>query len=121
MCRSSGGLNLNSCAATVILTPHFLRAMTLSRPLFEAACKAFVRHRHGWVWIEHAASPGFGYMHRTTPLQKRSATSDLPELVDGDPAAAIPSPDHLTCHQSVVYSPTFQVPTFYFSVNDSSA
>lgn len=95
--------------------------MTLSRPQFEAACKAFVQHRHDWGWVEHAALPDFGYMYRTIPLQMRSATSDPPEFADGDPAAAMPLPDHLTCHQSVVLSPTFQVPTFYFSVYDSGA
>jgi len=94
--------------------------MTLSRPLFEAACKAFVQHRHDWVWVEDALSPGFGYMHRTAPLQKPSVSCDPAESAD-DPAVAVPLPDHLTCHQSVVFSPTFQVPTFYFSVHDSSA
>ena len=117
--ESMGGLNLVSCAITVDPTPH-ISGMTLTRPLFEAACKAFVQRRHDWVWVEHPLSPGFGYMHRTTPLQSRSAISDLLEPGD-DPAAAVPRPDHLTCHQSVVFSPTFQVPTFYFSVHDSSA
>ncbi|KAH0840017.1 hypothetical protein J3R83DRAFT_980 [Lanmaoa asiatica] len=93
--------------------------MTFSRPLFEAACKAFVQRRHDWAWVEHAVSPGLGYMYRTTPLQKHSATSDPPEFAD-DPSVAMPAPDHLTCHQSVVLSPTFQVPTFYFSVYDST-
>lgn len=93
--------------------------MTLTRSLFETACKAFVQHRHDWVWVEHPVSPGFGYMYRTTSLQTRSTISDPPEPVD-DPATAVPWPDHLTCHQSVVFSPTFQVPTFYFSVHDTS-
>ncbi|KAI9574590.1 hypothetical protein HD554DRAFT_67401 [Boletus coccyginus] len=93
--------------------------MTLSPPLFEAACKAFVQHRHDWVWVEDALSPGFGYMHRTAPLQKPSVSCDPAENAD-DPAVAVPLPDHLTCHQSVVFSPTFQVPTFYFSVHDST-
>ena len=113
-----GGLNLNPCTVTVILTPHLLTAM-MSRSLFEAACKAYVQHRHDWVWVEHTL-PGFGYMHRTVPLQKPLVISDPLESAD-DPAAALPPPNHLTCHQSIVFSPTFQVPTFYFSVYDSSA
>lgn len=106
------------CTVTVIPTPHSLGTMTST--LFEAACKAFVRRRHDWVWVEQPLLQGFGYMHRTTPLQNRSTTSDPPEPAD-DPAAALPLSDHLTCHQSVVFSPTFQVPTFYFSVYDPSA
>ncbi|KAG9317548.1 hypothetical protein JVU11DRAFT_1754 [Chiua virens] len=92
--------------------------MTLTRSQFETACKAFVQRKHDWAWVEH--TPGFGYIYRTTPLQKRSITSDPHDPADGDPAMALPEPDHLICHQSVVLSPTFQVPTFYFSVYDST-
>lgn len=115
-----GGLNFDSCTVIVVPTPHLPTAMTESRSLFEAACKAFVQHRHDWVWVENAVAPGFGYMLRTISFQKPSVTGDPLEPVD-DPAAAMPPPDHLTCHQSVVFSPTFQVPTFYFSVYDCSA
>ncbi|KIJ70170.1 hypothetical protein HYDPIDRAFT_79298, partial [Hydnomerulius pinastri MD-312] len=38
-----------------------------------------------------------------------------------DSATALPLPaNNLTCHQYVVLSATFQVPTFYFSVHDLS-
>ena len=116
----NGGLNLDFGTVTVIPTPHSRRAMTWTRPLFETACKAFVQHRHDWAWVEHPVLPGLGYMYRTTPLQRRSVDGDPSEPAD-DPAAAMPGPDHITCHQSVVFSATFQVPTFYFSVYDSSA
>lgn len=71
-------------------------------------------------------------MGRTTYLRKQHV---LPgpqhSIVDGtfedttpdlaDDAVGSQTADHLTCHQYVVLSATFQVPTFYFSVNDSSA
>ena len=47
---------------------------------------------------------------------------DVEDLVEAaiDEASAPESAACLTCTQSVVYSPTFQVPTFYFTMHHSS-
>jgi ubiquitin-like-conjugating enzyme ATG10 len=69
-------------------------------------------------------------MFRTALLQYRtpSRDNDLVEedgLESGDvvdPAVARDaSPGFLTCGQSIAFSPTFQVPVFYFTVHDSRA
>ncbi|KAI0663020.1 hypothetical protein C8Q70DRAFT_485789 [Cubamyces menziesii] len=39
--------------------------------------------------------------------------------IDDEATASLP-PEHFTCQQYVVYSPTFQVPTFYFTLHDPS-
>ncbi|KAF9247225.1 hypothetical protein BU15DRAFT_38575 [Melanogaster broomeanus] len=122
--------------------------MTFTRSQFDEACKEFIQRQgehdfspdrpvystyNGWAWKEHSHLTGFGYMERTTRLSRQSmspSSDPLPVNDDGgdstveptDDAAALPLPaDTLTCHQYVVFSATFQVPTFYFSVHDLSA
>jgi len=75
--------------------------------------------------------PGFGYMSRTvaisstqdynTPSNSLESLDDISE-VDNDEATL--SHSHSTCLSStqyVVYSATFQVPTFYFTIHNSCA
>jgi len=63
----------------------------------------------------------------TTPRRRRATivgdvAQDLViEEETADCAAAPPKALHeVVCHQYIVLSPTFQVPTFYFSADDSS-
>jgi ubiquitin-like-conjugating enzyme ATG10 len=49
----------------------------------------------------------------------------LTEVLEEDDDSALPPQlqttyEALTVHQSIVYSPTFQVPAFYFTVHDRS-
>ncbi|KAI0254261.1 hypothetical protein BJV78DRAFT_1186621 [Lactifluus subvellereus] len=115
---------------------------TLTRPQFEHACKALIgSHGHstssplnatilkGWSWAEHPTVTGLGYMSRTALLQcrTRKRDSDLVEedglesgdTIDDPAVARDASSGFLTCGQSIVFSPTFQVPVFYFTVHDS--
>jgi ubiquitin-like-conjugating enzyme ATG10 len=70
-------------------------------------------------------------MSRTALLQGRTRKRDgdlveedgleSEDIID-DPAIARDAPSRfLTCGQSIVFSPTFQVPVFYFTVHDSRA
>ncbi|KAH7922464.1 hypothetical protein BV22DRAFT_1131430 [Leucogyrophana mollusca] len=122
--------------------------MTLSRSQFDEACKDFVEKYHpaaadglsaskgltGWLWLEHPSRPQFGYMQRQIPLARhvdhtaRAMSSPLdvaeePSLdsVDNETVTTFSPPSaSLVCNQFVVHSPTFQVPTFYFTVHDAS-
>ncbi|KAH9843816.1 uncharacterized protein C8Q71DRAFT_697129 [Rhodofomes roseus] len=116
---------------------------SLSRAQFEAACKAYIAahstqsvdavctfaiHPSGWTWNEHQYVPGLGYMSRFVPLSLNAseASSDKHEdygLIPDDSedeAAVSESREALTCTQSVVFSPTFQVPAFYFTIHRSN-
>jgi len=117
---------------------------TLTRVQFEQACKAFAdKHAQSpslsvgaarlkdWSWVEHPTVPGLGYLSRSVPLHGRAQAQhrdsdlvrdDVPpsaEFVDDLAIAEDASPEFLTCGQSITFSPTFQVPTFYFTVHDS--
>ncbi|KAI6105656.1 hypothetical protein EDD16DRAFT_941768 [Pisolithus croceorrhizus] len=115
--------------------------MTFTRSQFDEACKKFIQnHGHhvldkgkpSWSWREHACLLGFGYMERVTslPLHRRVTGINADTIQDNleenslEPidcaAAAATFAGELLCHQYVVLSPTFRVPTFYFSVHDSS-
>ena len=77
--------------------------------------------------------PGLGYLFRSVSLHGRAPAQDrdndlvqddVPpslECVDDFAIAEDASPGFLTCGQSITFSPTFQVPTFYFTIHDSSA
>ena len=113
----------------------------LSRPQFDDACKAYIaRHPNHWTWKEHPVCqafflpltnnlsdknqtwPGFGYMSRSTVQRRRqqSALQAETQYDDNiDEAAASIDTETLTCQQHVVYSATFQVPTFYFTMHNS--
>ncbi|KAK2466154.1 hypothetical protein APHAL10511_001796 [Amanita phalloides] len=94
----------------------------LSRSEFNAACKAYIAKRqHAWTWNEHPTWPNFGYMSRSTVHTKRGpqlAQYDEDEQVL-DEATASTDMEAIICEQYVVYSATFQVPTFYFTMNSS--
>lgn len=70
-------------------------------------------------------------MSRTVLLQGRARNRDSDLLKDDvsesediveDPAAAhSTSSEPFTCGQSIAFSPTFQVPVFYFIIHDSRA
>lgn len=85
------------------------------RTQFESACKGYAakhQHKH-WSWSN-------AYLSRTSLLHRSSHAIDDGDE-DGDPATASPvHHDLLTSQQYVVYSPTFRVPTFYFTIHDSS-
>lgn len=70
-------------------------------------------------------------MSRTALLQGYARNSDsgllkddIPETEDTieDPAVAHSTlPESFTCGQNITFSPTFQVPVFYFTIHDSRA
>lgn len=75
--------------------------------------------------------PGLGYLSRTVTIQGRARHRDSghPEddvldtgMTAEDPALAPGGESGLViCCQSVAFSPTFQVPVFYFTVHDPRA
>ena len=75
--------------------------------------------------------PGLGYLSRIVmlPGHVRNEDSDLLEddvsetiVVVEDPALAPGASSGLfICGQSIAFSPTFQVPVFYFAVHDTRA
>jgi len=120
---------------------------TLTRTEFKKACIAFIAKRStvppsneflsrgmtGWQWHQHPNLPDIGYMARTG-----DAVRYIPESVS-QPSQTAPDTEHeyteevtdtatlvqhlppsdiLVVQQHVVYSPTFQVPSFYFTVHD---
>ncbi|KZT74454.1 hypothetical protein DAEQUDRAFT_682397 [Daedalea quercina L-15889] len=115
---------------------------SLSRFQFETACKAYIAahttqpsddasttavYPVGWTWNKHACVPGLGFMSRSVALSVKAVEAaegdhELELLSDSteDEAAASESREVLTCIQSVVYSPTFQVPAFYFTIHRSN-
>ncbi|KAJ6599142.1 hypothetical protein DFH09DRAFT_26429 [Mycena vulgaris] len=90
------------------------------RSEFSAAAAAFIDAHPGtrWTWQEHPSFPGLGYMTRTALHTRRAAETLAEEDVD-DATAAAPA-ETLTCMQYIVYSATFQVPAFYFTLHDAS-
>jgi len=76
--------------------------------------------------------PGLGYLFRTVTIQGRPRNRDSGLLEEEevletgvaaeDPAVAPSASSRLLiCGQSVAFSPTFQVPVFYFTVHDPRA
>jgi ubiquitin-like-conjugating enzyme ATG10 len=104
----------------------------------------------GWVWNEHPvrhcdysihvyvlscclqSMPAFGYMSRSVihtwrfqPLATETLPpdSDLDDAYHEDDATALTIPvnhESLIAQQWIVYSATFQVPAFYFTMHNSS-
>ena len=107
------------------------------------------RSTQGWHWLEHSVRvfshlpapwlkalcqtiQGIGYMFRTGSAFRRSRKPLVPgdefaEDMQEDDQALLPSQtppeslEPLPVHQHIVYSPTFQVPAFYFAIHDASA
>ncbi|KAJ7937126.1 hypothetical protein B0H13DRAFT_1944331, partial [Mycena leptocephala] len=94
----------------------------LLRSEFCAAADAFiVSHRDkDWTWHDHHS--GYGYMARSCQYTRRDAAEDDDVDVSdaGDDATAATPAETLTCKQYIVYSATFQVPAFYFTLHDAS-
>ncbi|TFK43610.1 hypothetical protein BDQ12DRAFT_187372 [Crucibulum laeve] len=98
----------------------------LSRSQFEIAAKAFIAnhdsHSHSaWSWFD-SARPGYGFMSRTTIHTRPIPAHDLADEETEDDATVTIHPTHeqLTCKQYVVYSASFQVPAFYFTIHNSN-
>ncbi|RDB22487.1 Ubiquitin-like-conjugating enzyme ATG10 [Hypsizygus marmoreus] len=114
----------------------------LTRSQFEIACKAFIATHstvvphspaaealQGWSWNEHPSVPGLGFMSRTAIhyWRTRSISTDPLPIADDleeafseeDEASTTSASETLRSQQYVVYSATFQVPAFYFTVHDS--
>ncbi|KAI0676834.1 hypothetical protein C8Q78DRAFT_999764 [Trametes maxima] len=131
----------------VFLTPNTLCSLsptmlsTLTRAQFEHACHRYVEthscqqsevktHPSGWLWQEHPYVSGLGYLARTVYLPRtnepeaEAETDDATELADSgvsDDESLAASPEELlACKQYIVYSPTFEVPAFYFTIHGSS-
>ncbi|KAJ7700006.1 hypothetical protein B0H17DRAFT_1048224 [Mycena rosella] len=89
------------------------------RSEFRAAAIAYIDAHPAtrWTWQEHPLVPGFGYMARSVLHTRRA---EMPIDEDLDDATAIAPAETLTCLQYIVYSATFQVPAFYFTLHDAS-
>ncbi|KAF7331970.1 hypothetical protein MKEN_00077300 [Mycena kentingensis (nom. inval.)] len=68
-----------------------------------------------WQWTESSHSPGF--LQRAVSHTRRVPVTDND---DSDPATASTPAETLTSNQYIVFSPTFRVPTFYFTLRDAS-
>ncbi|KAF5387755.1 hypothetical protein D9615_000344 [Tricholomella constricta] len=107
----------------------------LTRVQFEAACKELIATErpvealNGWSWNEHPSLPNLGFLSRRVfhfrTTQSTSIDSmptdgvDLEEtLFEEDEAASAIAPESFVSCQYVVYSATFQVPAFYFTMHD---
>ncbi|KAK0486901.1 acetyl-CoA acetyltransferase [Armillaria luteobubalina] len=115
----------------------------LTRPQFDLACCALVeKYAHtlsspattplkGWSWNEHTSISGLGYLsRRTIHIHRLTSGKDNEDLYTNelcneeyeepqDESVAAPSLNTtLICQQYIVYSATFQVPAFYFTIHD---
>ncbi|KAG5644057.1 hypothetical protein DXG03_009147 [Asterophora parasitica] len=109
----------------------------LTRDQFEIACKqliaakSLVDARRGWSWNEHPVrwySPQFIYVSLISAMkvgaQIRLLVPDLDidleeSFTEEDDAATVVAPESFVSRQYIVYSATFQVPAFYFTMHDS--
>lgn len=97
----------------------------LTRPQFEQAAKVFAHRHPQWQW-NSSTLPGYGYLDRTTShfskVHVDIAESDLIEEdleEERDVAAAIPPQSCFTVQEYIVYSASFMVPAFYFTIHNS--
>ncbi|KAJ7904436.1 hypothetical protein B0H14DRAFT_2662861 [Mycena olivaceomarginata] len=90
------------------------------RSQFSTAADAYIKsHPHkGWTWQNHPS--GYGYMARSCQHTRRVAEADSDADTDSDDATATTPQETLTCKQYIVYSATFQVPAFYFTLHDAA-
>jgi len=115
----------------------------LTRTQFDIACKSFIEKYHsddysahaaagdctGWSWNEHPLTSDFGYMSRTVTLSTAQdidkshpdldSEHDVVEIDDNATMSNSPLTSVIS-NQYIVYSATFQVPTFYFTIHNSN-
>lgn len=136
---------------STLTRPQFERASKtlITKYAHSTSCSLNISGLKGWSWVEHPVCtlpivntillfssssqtvPGLGYLSRTVTVQghTRNRDSDLLEddvleagVATEDPAlASDASSGLLICGQSVAFSPTYQVPVFYFTVHDFRA
>ncbi|KAG8995502.1 hypothetical protein FRB94_009122 [Tulasnella sp. JGI-2019a] len=116
---------------------------TLTRQQFISASKDLLEKRNplsggeegdltsslyqGWVWREHSAYNHLGYLERLITLAdepSNDATDAISEDEVTETLDISEAPSSLTVHrlimqQYVVWSSSFQVPVFYFTMHDS--
>ncbi|KAF8913829.1 hypothetical protein CPB84DRAFT_1840622 [Gymnopilus junonius] len=100
-----------------------------TRSQFEATCKAFSRRHSEWTWVD-GHTPGYGYLTRTTSHFYKAFNSHSRYLIhpasteleneEEDEATAQPAQPILTAREFVVYSASFSVPAFYFTIHDTN-
>jgi ubiquitin-like-conjugating enzyme ATG10 len=99
-----------------------------TRDQFELACQTFAIRHPRWSWVPgHRA--GYGFLSRTCyhthkiPVDLDVSISDLDEMgIEEDDSAT--AQDFLSpsfcVNEYIIYSASFNVPAFYFTIHDSS-
>ena len=99
-----------------------------TRSKFDDACQAFQERHPQWAWVD-GQRPGYGFLTRKT-MHSRKPPPDLTEAVEiadiddepDDPSTAQPvSYSAVDVTEYIVYSASFSVPAFYFTIHGSSA
>ncbi|KIK65347.1 hypothetical protein GYMLUDRAFT_159271 [Collybiopsis luxurians FD-317 M1] len=90
----------------------------LTRPQFDQACKIFAESNSEWHWNEHPSVSDLGYLSRTTTYLGKNVS--VVDSDDNDEASAPMARPVLTSQQFIVFSATFQVPCFYFTMYHSN-
>lgn len=116
--------------------------MSLSRTQFETACQLFVQKQGDapdkvkWEWCKTSLSKGeaqlqvapqLGYLTRSISVCRHGEPGAAAIYVDSDLTEdddsilnGVSAPCTAVVQQYIVYSPTFGVPSFYFSIYDHS-
>jgi ubiquitin-like-conjugating enzyme ATG10 len=103
----------------------------LSRDQFELGCHTFASRHPQWSWVP-GDRPGYGFLTRTRHLRWKLPfdpyshvdSVDLEEVeVEEEDIATVQASElpSLTGHDYIVYSASFNVPAFYFTMQNSSA
>src|SRR5258705_368952 len=101
----------------------------LSRDEFQLGCYTFASLHPQWSWVP-GDRPGYGFLTRTRYLQWKSPfdpysyvnSTDLDEVEEEEDIATAQASElpSLTVHEYIVFSASFSVPAFYFTMQDSS-
>ncbi|KAH7344583.1 hypothetical protein B0J17DRAFT_635974 [Rhizoctonia solani] len=118
---------------------------TLSRDEFCRACQAFLHEPSqeadgantsqyagfgSWNWSEHGSIPTWIYLTRTSSskvlkiedkAQDNTSPEDDDQLIEYDDESCAPTIEDVRVyfHESIVWHPTYMVPTYYFQVVDA--
>ncbi|CAE6434341.1 unnamed protein product [Rhizoctonia solani] len=119
---------------------------TLSREEFNRACQIFLHEPPQgsdqvnssqyagfgtWNWVKHNSIPNWGYLARTSSSQilKHENKQDTTlldgddELIEHDDESCAPTNEDVAervyFHESIVWHPTYMVPTYYFQAVDT--